>query len=129
LGEDEKFLELPQLFDRVGVVTRKHGMDDGLLHRNYWGQDVPSSIESKSGQWTISISKVRDFWPVTAIAASVDIGTGKEHKQETFVLGRENEEDAQWLNVSYHLDTQIPHVILRISAPSVEDSHGRDEPA
>ena len=129
LDEDEKFLELPQLFDRVGVVARKYGMDDGLLHRDYRGQDIISSIESRSGKWTISMSKVRDFRPVTAIASSVDVGTGKEHKQETFVLGREHEGDAQWLNVSFQLDTQIPHVVLRISAPSMKDSHGRYEPA
>jgi hypothetical protein len=44
------------------------------------------------------------------------------------VLGREDEEDTQWLNVSYHLDTQLPHVVLRISAPSMRDSQGRYEP-
>jgi hypothetical protein len=129
LDEDEKFLELPQLFDLVSVVAEKHGMDDGLLHRNYRGQDLLTALESKSGQWTILMSKVRTFRPVTAIANSVDIGTGKQHKQEIFVMGRENEEDAQWLNVSYHLDTQVPHVVLRISAPSMRDSHGKYEPA
>lgn len=45
-----------------------------------------------------------------------------------FVLGREREEKDQWLNVSYHLDTQIPHIILRISAPSMRNSEGRYEP-
>lgn len=40
LDEDEKFLELPQLFDRVGVVARKYGMDDGLLHRTIEGRTL-----------------------------------------------------------------------------------------
>jgi hypothetical protein len=128
LDEDEKFLEQPHIFDLVAVVAKRHKMDDELLHRSYRGQDVLTSLESVTGQRHISMSKVKTFRPVTAIVNSVPIGTGEQHKHKMFVLGREQEEGAQWLNVSYHLDTQMPHVILRISAPSMRDSNGRYEP-
>ena len=128
LDEDEKFLELPQLFDLVAAVAKKHGMDDGPLHRSYRGQDVLLSLESKPGLRNVSMLKVRNFRPVTAIIDSVDVGTGEQHKHETFVLGRGQEEDPQWLNVSYHLDTQIPHVVLRVPEPSMKDSNGEPKP-
>ena len=128
LDEDEKFLELPQLFDLVGVVARKYELDDKPLHKDYRGQDLISSFRSDSGKLNVTMSKVRTFRPVTAIVDSVDIGKGKQHKHETFVLGREKEGDAQWLNVSYRLDTQLPHLVLRVSAPSMRDAHGRYEP-
>jgi hypothetical protein len=47
LDEDEKFLELPHLFDLVGIVAQKYGMDDELLHRNYRGQDMIPSFHSE----------------------------------------------------------------------------------
>lgn len=57
LDADEQFLELPQLFDLVGVVAKKHGVDDGPLHRSYRGLDVLTSLEKISGLRHISYVK------------------------------------------------------------------------
>jgi len=127
LDDDERFLEQPQIFDLVGVVAKKYGLDDELLHKNYRGQDAISFLQNRTGKWKIHMSKVRSFRPVTAVAKSVHIGDGQKHKQETFVLGRKNEDDSQWLTASFCHDTQLPHLVLRISLPSTGDAHGKRE--
>lgn len=127
LDDDEQFLELPELFDLVGAVAKNHGLDDELLHRNYRGQDALSCLQNRSGKWNIQMSRVRSFRPVTVVAKSVHLGDGKKHKQETFVLGRKNEGDSEWLTVSFRLDTQLPHLVLRISLPSTGDAQDKRE--
>lgn len=122
LDEDEQFLELPQLFDLVGVVAKKHGLDESLLIRNYRGQDALSHLKNRTGKWDISMSRASCFRPVTVVAKAVDIGDNIDHKQEIFVFGRGKGDDSEWLTVSYRLDTQLPHLVLRISMPSTEDA-------
>lgn len=128
LDADQQFLELPQLFDLIAVVAKKYKMDDELLHKNYQGRDVLSSVEIKPMRRKISMSKFKSFRPVTAIINSVPITGGEQHQHDMFVLGCEQEGATQWLNVSCNLDTQCPHIVLRISAPSMKNSNGRYEP-
>ena len=127
LDDDEQFLELPELFDLVGAVAKNHGLDDELLHKNYRGKDALSHLQNRTGKWTIQMSRVRSFRPVTVVAKSVHVGDGKKHKQETFVLGRKIEGDSEWLTVSFRLDTQLPHLVLRSSIPSTGDANGKRE--
>jgi hypothetical protein len=127
LDGDEQFQELPQLFDQVYLVANKYGHDDTLLHRNCRGQDAPSCLRNKTGKWNILMSSVRSFRPVTVTARSSPVGHGKEGKQELLVFGGDEEEGPQWLTVSYHIDTQLPHLVLRISKPSTGDAQGKSE--
>ena len=46
LDDDEQFLELPELFDLVGTVAKKYGMDDELLHKNYRGRDALACLQN-----------------------------------------------------------------------------------
>jgi hypothetical protein len=73
------------------------------------------------------MSRARSFQPVTAVANSVQILDGKEYKQETIVFGREKEEGPQWLTVSFRLDTQLPHLVLRIDMQSTADTKDKHE--
>lgn len=127
LDDDEQFLELPHIFDLVSVVAKKYNLDDELLHKNYRGQDAISFLQNRTGKWHIQMSRVRSFRPVTAVIKSVHIGDGKKHKQETFVFGRKSEDDSHWLTVSFRHDTQLPHIVLRISIPSTGDPQGKRE--
>lgn len=127
LGDDEQFLELPELFDLVGAVAKNHGLDDELLHKNYRGKDALSYLQNRTGKWTIQMFRVRSFRPVTVVVKSVHVGDGKEHKKETFVLGRKHEGDSEWLTVSFRLDTQLPHLVLRGSIPSTAGANGERE--
>jgi hypothetical protein len=128
LDADEQFLELPQLFDLVAVVAKKYKVDDELLHRSYRGQDVLYSLELKPARRKISLSQFKTFRPVTAVINSVAISGGEQGQHEMFVLGCEQEGSTQWLNISYNLDTQVPHIVLRIAAPSMKNSNGKYEP-
>jgi len=127
LDRDEQFLELPHLFDLVGAVAKRMSVDDKFLHKNYRGQDAPSCLPNKKGRWTRPVSKARSFRPVTAVARTDYIGRNNNRKQELLVWGRENETTPQWLAVSYHLDTQLPHLILRVSTPSTADAQFKRE--
>ncbi|GAB7324226.1 hypothetical protein MBLNU13_g07582t1 [Cladosporium sp. NU13] len=123
LDEDERFLELPQLFDLVGVMAEKYGLDDELLHRNYRGQDAVSCLQNRTCKWNISMSRARSFQPVTIVANSVHVLDGKEYKQETILLGREQEEGPQLLTISPEIP-KCPPIRMR-TGKSVNVSRDR----
>lgn len=123
--DDERFLEQPELYDLVNAVAKRSGLNAGIIHEHYRGQDQLSYCKSLSGISMIDVPARVAFRPAVAIARGVRIGLGMNM---TFAWGQENEHHANWLQVSFHSDTQIPKIMLRVCPPSIQDAKDDPEP-
>jgi hypothetical protein len=74
LDKDEQFLELPELYDLVGVVAERFGLNDSLLLKQYRCQDQVATCKSLLGKSMIRVPDNMDFRPAVVIARQVKIG-------------------------------------------------------